>query len=405
MSEQTQPVISKIEEKKFRRDVESLLNDASKMTDPQVRLVELSEILDAFEEGIAPDLREKVEAEILSEKLKVEALLKETSDTFNTFGATSADAIKAGVALLAEEVSLAEAEAKDWEKIALALRDSNQALKEDIKKLTGELSIRPSVKAFGDLSEKIKALEAQKHKFTTQYLKEAEEEKENEKEMEKQMEALNAEIAQLKTQLQETLTESAKGEVSSEQKLTESSSAAAAAKKLAEETQASLEDAKTTIELQEQQITRLQNSLKETRLAAQKLEEEYVAFQKEVEASNAPPQIVPRFEERVTGLMNFRENNGIEIEAYWQTLVERHGSDIKPFERNIRGAKTLKEATGAYYKALPQFEENNIAIREAEIPDSTSVTRTERQEMFERQNIHFGGESVIDRAIKRQGWQ
>jgi len=405
MSEQTKPAISKIEEKKFRRDVESLLNDASKLADPQVRLVELTEILDAFEEGIAPDLREKVETEILAEKLKIETMLRETSETLSAFGATSPDAIKAGVALLAEEVNLVAAEAKDWEKIAIALRDSNKSLKEENQKLSAELSIRPSVDAFGKLTEKVKVLEEQKHKFATKYLQEAEEENETSEEMEKKMESLNNEISGLKSKILEFVSQEKKFASAHAAEITESKKEVESAKKLAEESKLALEEAETTIDLQEQQITRLQNSLKETRVAAQKLEEEYVNFQNQVKLESAPPKIVPRFEERVNGLLNFRENNGVEVEALWQTLTDRHGSAIKPFEKNIRGAKTIREATSAYYRALPEFEENNIALHEAELPDSTSVTRQERVEMFERQGVKFGGKTLIDRVLERKGYQ
>ena len=80
--------------------------------------------------------------------------------------------------------------------------------------------------------------------------------------------------------------------------------------------------------------------------------------------------VIPKAEDRLGKYLNMRENKGIEIEAYWQDLKEQYGDAVDQFEDQIRGAKTLKEATNAFLmnrnNIIPEFagtQAPNMAFR------------------------------------------
>jgi chromosome segregation ATPase len=61
---------------------------------------------------------------------------------------------------------------------------------------------------------------------------------------------------------------------------------------------------------------------------------------------------------RMKGFVNFRENHGVEIEDYWNDLVQKYGEAIMPFENRIRGAKTLSEAHSQFLFNINKIDEN-----------------------------------------------
>ena len=391
MSTETKPVVSKIEEKKFRRDIEKFLEEASGIQNPQARLTELTDILSYFEHtDVATDLRELVEAQILEEKLRIESLLSEASSTLATFGTADTDVLKAGMALLAEEVKLVESEAHNWEAIAVSLRENNKALKEALKTSEAALNLRPTVKAFGELTQKVQALEAQKQRFASRYKEEASAEKETKAALKEQVAVLKKRNKVLVEAVAAETKKVAAAVDTNRAKLTQVREEASRVKATASEDYTRLSEALATVTRQEQQIERLQRALAEAKNAKQLSTLELKAFQEKVEKDNAPPKILPRFTERVGPYLNFREDGGVAIEAYWDDLLVRHGEAIRPYERKIRGAKTYREASMAYLKIVSDIDENSIAIRESMLPDSTSVTSVERHAMLERAGVRIG---------------
>lgn len=100
---------------------------------------------------------------------------------------------------------------------------------------------------------------------------------------------------------------------------------------------------------------------------------------------------------------NFRENKGVEIEAYWQDLVSRYGESILPYESKIRGAKTLREATSNFYMYMTEIDadankadkafiqegllnpsQRHELLKEAGYDDSKKETDSEANERFKR---------------------
>lgn len=100
---------------------------------------------------------------------------------------------------------------------------------------------------------------------------------------------------------------------------------------------------------------------------------------------------------------NFRENKGVEIEAYWQDLLSCYGESILPYESKIRGAKTLREATSNFYMYMTEIDAdaNNASkaliqegilnasqrhqlLKEAGYDDSVKETDSEANERFKK---------------------
>ena len=397
--------VSKLEEKKFRRDIQTFLEDASRMENPQARLTELEEIMTYFEEGVAQDLREEVEAKILEEKKNLENLLAEAAKTQEAFGTSDSEKLKLGVALLAEEVKVAEAEAKDWEKIAVVLKENNSKLRDALKEAHGKLNTMPSIEYVGELQERISVLETQRKRSVNAYTEETKVKDTQLTEADQLIESQNKLIVDLKKQLEETkvLVETTKFSAKEQmKKVAENGDALAAAKEESEAKEETIQAQEATIKTLEGTVERLQNSLKEANDKNADLENEFIAFQESYEEINTM-KVMPTAAERMGSHLNFRENGGAAVESYWADLVSRHGESIKPFERKIRGAKTYKEASSEYIKALSSLDENHQDVVNARLPESTSISLKERKAMLEEAGMKFGNEkTVVDRMPK--GW-
>lgn len=139
MSSETK--LSKLEERKFRRDVGVFLEEADKIADPKEKLAQLEEITAYFSEGIAPDLKEKVDAEIKKANETIEKAVKEHGKLVETFGIDNVEALKEGVKKVAVDTQLFERDAEEWQEIATGLQ-------EKVQKLQAILNTRPTIEAY-----------------------------------------------------------------------------------------------------------------------------------------------------------------------------------------------------------------------------------------------------------------
>jgi len=73
-------------------------------------------------------------------------------------------------------------------------------------------------------------------------------------------------------------------------------------------------------------------------------------LQEEIKANDPTLHMLPSSKDRIGKFLNLRERRGSDVEAYWQDLKEQYGAAVDPFEDEIRDAKTLREATGAFLK-------------------------------------------------------
>lgn len=401
---QARPV-SKLEEKKFRRDIQAFLEDASRMENPQARLQELEDIVTYFEEGVAPDLREQVESRILEEKKNLETLLTEAQLTNKTFGVENSEQLKMGVALLAEEIKVAEAEAKDWESIAMVLKENNGKLRKALAEAHAKMNTLPAPRYVEELLERVKNLETQRKRNVYAYTEETKEKDMALRNADTLIEGQNTMISKLKKQVTQ-LTEASKKTEKQLAELKVARGSDSATVKQLKETVAELEDTakvqEDTIKVLEDRETRLKARLNEAIEENKKLNEGFESYKQELQEANTP-KFIPNATERIGSHLNFREGGGAAVEAYWSDLVARHGEAISPFERQIRGAKTYREASAAYIRILPTIDEDNAYAINARLPESTSISQKERQAMLEKAGMHFGGQKDITERMPK-GW-
>jgi hypothetical protein len=402
---EAQKPVSKLEEKKFRRDIQAFLEDASRMENPQARLQELEDIVTYFQEGVAPDLREQVESQILEEKKNLEKLLHEAQLTKQTFGVESSEQLKIGVALLAEEIKVAEAEAKDWESIAMVLKENNGKLRKALTEAHAKMNTLPTPSHVAELMERVKNLETQRKRNLYAYVEETKEKGAALQKADTLIESQQGIITKLKSQVVQLSEKSQKLEKQLSEVRVSQSKDSTIVKQL-KETVAELEDAAKvqdeTIKVLEAREERLKARLSEAIEANKQLNEGFETYKKELQEANTP-RFIPSATERIGSHLNFREGGGAAVEAYWTDLVGRHGEAIKPFERQIRGAKTYREASAAYIRILPTIDEDNASAISARLPESTAISQKERQTMLEKAGMQFGGQRDITERMPK-GW-
>lgn len=295
--------ISKLEEKRFRRDVGVFLTEADKITDPQEKLSQLEDIVGYFNEGVAPDLKEEVDKKIVETKEKIQKAIKEYAKTVETFGVEDTEALKEGVKRVAIDTQLFLRDAEEWKNIATGLQ-------EKVQKLSAILSTRPTSEAYKTAMT-----------FSAK-LKESFKQKE---------EVLLAQIASL---------EEANGK---EQAIEEVMVKELGA--LSDKNQKYVEEYK---KLREYAL-RLQGAVKRYQ---EKEANEKKAFKEKVVARNTI-NIKPQAKSNRM-FEGFREDK--EIEEYYEDLVATYGNSIKPYEEKIKGSKTVKEAMSLFMKIFSEMD-------------------------------------------------
>lgn len=391
--------ISRQEEKKFRRDISRYLEDADKMESPQARLAELTDILSFFEEGAAPDLRVMVEEKILAEKAELEKMATEAQRVQETFGVESNEQLKIGVALLAEEIKVVSAEAKDWEKISLAMKENNKALRKALQESQSELSQRPTLKDLEEAQSRIVFLESQRKRQLLAYNEETQA-------LEGQLGKNKDSMLQISERVEEVtkiLTRKTQEIDSLKERLLVAEKIAADRKQLVEsigkekaEYDAVLSEAKKTIDHLTSQIERLQSNLQEANNDKEAIALEFAHFKEESIKANTP-NLLPKFSERTKGFLNFDEAGGAAVESYWSDLLSRYGESILPYERQIRTCKTYREAYSQFLKIQSAIDESAKVVTASRLPESVAISRTERLEALTDAGMNYGSKGVMDR--------
>jgi hypothetical protein len=370
--------LTKVEEKAFRKYVQTFLDDANKIDNPMKRLNECVEILECFEEGNCPDLQQQIQEQLLKEKGELEKLVEHVVQTEQDYDMPltqfreSAERNTAQGLLLKEQVT-------DYEELCNGLAARNRKLSEENEKLIKMVKIKDR------LAEK-KIMQSNKEIVTTA----------------SEAESLQEQVMQLTDKNERLLERLSKMSIANKEfekengllttKLKEAGTIMKSFKereKLDEQTKAKIK----------QDFTKLSETIKDLEAANQaltesydtqshrydKLQESFDTYKKEVaDTFNPTAHLVPKFEERVGKYLNLRENKGIEVEAYWSDLVNNYGDNIKPFEEKIRGAKTLKEATNNFLRYRTQIDPDFAVSQPAEF---AYRNRQERAHLYETQGI------------------
>lgn len=370
--------LTKVEEKAFRQYVNTFINQAGNIENPIKRLNECVDILSCFEEGNCPDLKESLEAKILEEKGRLESLVDSVVETekeydmdFKSFKEAAERNTVQGI-LLNEQVADLETLIKQLSHRNKMLTEKNKMLERKIKfqaKLAEKQSFRSNKEVtatIGKVSKLEKMLESKDSKISSLENRVL------------RLSSSNKEFEKRNGVLETKIHEAAKIMKNGSGNLKEARNRTSSLNREVNELKL------TVSKLQKENLT-----LKEKYNAQTKrfdnLFERFEEYKREVnDTFNPMARMMPKFEERVGKYLNFRENKGVEIESYWNDLVEKYGSKMYEFENQIRGAKTLREATNNFLKLRTQIDQDFATAQPAEY---AFRNRAERAQLYEHQGI------------------
>ena len=345
--------ISKLEEKRFRKDIVTFLSEADQITDPQAKLLEMEEIASMIEAGAAPDLKESVDKKIADQKVVISSMLKEAADVSKSFGVKTTKKLKEGVSLLATEVKIAAQEAKDWEKIA-------NALSESVKTLKAKLATTPSANYAASLVDKIKSLENTL------------------KARDKQISELKERSHAIVKSGKEFITEAKTKSTLLEKNLKEQ---AEFAKQL------------------ENRVTLLSKMVKDRNDIIREMQ---IITEEKVEATRKEkiPNLVPSAKQRLGDILNINEKS--DVQSYWTDLLSRHGSSIAQYRERILRCRSMKEAQGIYLRLLPTLDEGADYYASLNAPQGSGVGIREREEIQESIGYNHDDSPVLNRMLEEK---
>lgn len=377
-AQQPMKALTKVEEKAFRKYVDNFIEDSKNIENPLARLNECIEILDCFEEGICPDLRESLEGQFRREKRRLEKLVEEAVSTEKEYGMNlkkfkeAAERNTAQGLLLKEQITdykelcneLGKRNAKLREKLEVANKKLQIHSKLSEKKiLNGNREIVSTSNKLSSLEEDFNRSERQNERLTEKISKLSR----SNKSFEKENDRLSKKLSEAKSLIKELDSQRTKS-------LRESKSI--------ESDKASLQR---KLREQEKTIFDLKNNYDQQSVRFDKLAEDFAAYKEEVNLKyNPTAKMMPRFEERVGKYLNLRENKGVEVEAYWHDQLQKYGESILPYESQIRGAKTLREATNAFLRYRTQIDPDFAVAQPAEY---AYRNKEERAVLYEHQGI------------------
>lgn len=488
--------LTKAEEKIFRNYVTNFLAESSEDVNPIDRLNECTDILDCFEDGNCTDLKEKVEAQIIAEKHRLEKMVesaveiqKDYEMSTTEFREASEKNLEAALLLkeqiidykeLVEEAAIrngklneeienlkkqlseareaADIKIKNYnKKLVASLKESDKSseevelLKEANKVLEDRLAeVRASIKesandedfkakyeelkeSYNTLSEENKILAQRKDNIkksanekineSEEYIRDLEEQNKTLKEsldsfgeeldrVNETIDSKNSEISVLKSMLKEskatnknTIAKLSKANERLEKdnglletKLREAVTIMEEAKKTTDrnvkriaELNAENTTLKESIKTATTSVETLKNNFNEQTKKYNALKESFDQYKEQVsDMYDTTKHLMPTAENRINIV---REN--IEVNEYWEQQHAKYGKNIEPFEKQIHGARNLKEATSAFLRhrnqIIPGFDE-------AAPITGTFMNESARQDYYEAVGRNdFEGEKVTEK--------
>ena len=413
-------VLSEAEEKKLKKYIKQFLTESNDIHNPIDRLKELDEIMEMVESGEIHDLKEDIEKELIAERARLEEMVKGAQSIQDEFGVSAkvfaenakkvaqvADALEEENNSLKENAQKAEKESTllteqthDFETLCAALTERVQTLFTENKKLKKENNVLTVENAaLKDKASKVACLmkEATGLKADNQKLKlkadlrtrksAALQESVNEKTaiIEQKNRELVTELNNLKETNASLESSNKKFEkkyailVTRYKELADKLSIVEADKRKFEEacqkTQTALDESVTEYNKLKETAVKVAKVAKSTKVENEKVKEQVKGL-----LSDSPLDY--GFYEgadhnRMKGFVNFRENHGVQIEDYWNDLVQKYGEAIMPFENRIRGAKTLEEAHSQFLFNMSKIDEN--AARAADMLMDPAVPQSFRE--------------------------
>lgn len=383
---------TKLEEKKFRKDMESFLKDADAIKDPQERLAEFREIKSYFDEGVCSDLKEKVEQKISEEEAEIKRIINESIELKEKLGIENAKDLKIKLTKICDNTKIAEKEAKDWKAIS-------EQLQSKLDEANTSLSKRPTEDYVLFLQNRITDLINEKtshDKESTEIVKKLTEAYSNLKESK---EALDKEVASLK-EANESLKDDVEYLKSNLSKIKEKDSTLN--KNLSTLVERNNKLRESLVKMQtvlDSQRAKFEESYRKMEY----LEKSNNQLKESIQTTSSKAKNAERQLQRIRRAdMNQRVSaNMSESEAYYNKLYSTYGNELTPYKEKIAGARCLEDAKRVFlYEALPNLRESK-ELEKMRAVNSLSMTDDEKK----ASNSPTKGlrESILDRMPK--GWK
>ncbi len=354
----------KAEEKALRNHINSFLNENTQVTDPLQKMSDLNEILTIIKEGKLTDLEEDVVKKLTEMQAQLEKDIEDSQKLKEAMGSSDISEITENTQKLMETGTMLADQVADYKTLCEGLKARNEELSKKNKSLEFRLGIKEKKNekmAFEKNQEsvansaQVEALKEEINDIKNKTSKEIKSLNESLQKYQKGNRELERTNGILKTKLDEAnkiLQENAK--------LKEGKVAVTKAEK---EELANLREENTALK---GMVERLQKRNSDLKFKLQETEVEVENANKKFEEATTPDyHVQPRYTETVSKFFNWRENEGLEIEDFWNSKLTQYGEAIKPFERQIRDAKTLREAQRAFFNVLPEIDEDAAAAKRA----------------------------------------
>ena len=355
---------AKAEEKALRNHINSFLNENTQVTDPLQKMSDLNEILTIIKEGKLTDLEEDVVKKLNEMQVSLEKDIEDSQKLKEAMGSSDISEITQNTQKLMETGTLLADQVADYKTLCEGLKARNEELTKKNKSLEFRLSLKEKKieKSNFEKNQESVANSAQVDALKEE-LKDVKESTSKEitslKESVAKYQKGSRELAR-KNGILETKLNEANKLLQNNAKLKEGKVAVSKAEK---EELENLREENTALKGMVERLQKRNSDLK------QKLDESALeikaANDRYEEATTPNIHVQPRYTEAVSKYFNWRENEGLEIEDFWNDKLTQYGEAIKPFERQIRDAKTLREAQKAFFNALPSIDEDAAAAKKA----------------------------------------
>lgn len=383
-------IMSKLEKKALRKNLDEYITEASKIEDIEARLKEYTDLRACAEEEGCEELVAKLDSMIEGDQSFVSQAIKEKVTMKETYGIENTKDLEVKLTRVVNDQKLKEKEAND-------LKEVVETLREELLKTKEELDNRHSNSYVAYLKEKSNKLQNDLTTFT-----------ESSKE---EITSLQEQVASTKVKLEES---------ENKRKVAEKQTAklAEATRKMAEKMAEDSSTSKTKLSESASKATELEGkvstleeevkSLKEALEASNKSNESYRIMLNEMkgrqssliegtkalnESKKAQAEANAKLDEKVKGyerddrsrkLKEARQKrleSRTEQEVFFESLVMQHGQSIKQFREDIVGARSLLEAKTIYWKDIvPRLTEKTITegvrkrVRENEVREDDDLS-------------------------------
>lgn len=385
--------IAKLEEKKFRRDMESFLEEANNIKDPQARLEEFREIRSFLEDGACPDLKEKIEAKIVEQEATIKKMLQESVEYKERFGIESPKDLEEKLTMLSEDTKVIESESANWKKISETLQTKLNKTKED-------LNARPSTRY-------VKYVESKNTKLQNEMLCQNKKAAEVVNNLIKAYEKLKAENSTLKESTANTTVDYKKLKEEAEtlkkecdDKATSEDSYKKAYIDLKDafgEATNEMNELASKNEKLESRVNNYREKLLQLRADLSRKERDYESLRKAYHDLKENVR-AKETEEAREALREDIESDP--VASFYESIYKTYGSQISPYANKILSSANLTEAKRVFYTDVIQNLKESKDIEDSRIPMTSYITASERQDALGLKSLKKS--TIMDR--KPEGW-